>query len=163
MAKHYPWTEWNRKKFAALTLRFKSPKTTCLVFASGRIVCTGGNTMAAARLSVLQACRMVNECGYPDARVKDFAVQNIASAYKFRAIDLDLERLFLAYQAQTSYEPEVSTAPHARPHILPSLTPPPAVIPRPDLPPGPDRRRLPHLRVGAGSHHRLALSRSGGE
>ena len=162
MAKHYPWTEWNRKKFAALTLRFKSPKTTCLVFASGRIVCTGGNTMAAARLSVLQACRMVNECGYPDARVKDFAVQNIASAYKFRATDLDLERLFLAYQAQTSYEPEVSTA--RRDPRGPRLTPQrPAVIPRPQLPPGPDRRRLPHLRVGAGSHHGLALGPSGRE
>ena len=127
MAKRYPWTEWNRKKFAALTLRFKSPKTTwrvprgppprpradarrSLVFASGRIVCTGANCMAAARLSVLQACRMVNDCGYPDARVKDFAVQNIASAYKFRAAELDLERLFAAYQAQTSYEPEASVA-----------------------------------------------------
>lgn len=59
IARRYPWTEWNRKKFAALTLRFSQPKTTCLVFASGRIVCTGARTMAGARLSVLQACRMV--------------------------------------------------------------------------------------------------------
>ena len=28
VARQYPWTEWNRKKFAALTLRFLSPKTT---------------------------------------------------------------------------------------------------------------------------------------
>jgi len=70
--------------------------------------------MAASRLSVLQACQLINRCGYPDARVNDFAVQNIASAYRFRLDDLDLEKLFDAKPAQTSYEPEVSrfTLPH---------------------------------------------------
>ena len=67
--------------------------------------------MAAARLSVLQACKLINRCGYPEARVNDFAVQNIASAYRFRRSDLDLERLFQMHQAQTSYEPEVRVAP----------------------------------------------------
>lgn len=38
----------------------------------------------------------------------DFAVQNIASAYRFRLDELDLERLFRAHPAQTSYEPEAS-------------------------------------------------------
>ena len=63
--------------------------------------------MAAARLSVLQACQLINRCGYVEARVNDFAVQNIASAYGFRRDALDLEKLFATYPAQTSYEPEV--------------------------------------------------------
>ena len=42
--------------------------------------------------------------------MNDFAVQNIASAYRFRRADLDLERLFAAHPAQTSYEPELFPA-----------------------------------------------------
>jgi len=113
----YPFCEWNKKKFAALTLRFSSPKTTCLIFASGRIVCTGGNSMHAVRLALLQASVLIRDAGYPAATVKSFAVQNIASSFAFPHGALDLEALFCEHPAQTSYEPELFPALVFRPQV----------------------------------------------
>ena len=113
----YPFCEWNKKKFAALTLRFSSPKTTCLIFASGRVVCTGGNSMHAVRLALLQASVLIRDAGYPRAKVKSFAVQNIASSFAFPHGTLDLEALFCEHPAQTSYEPELFPALVFRPHV----------------------------------------------
>lgn len=113
----YPFCEWNKKKFAALTLRFRHPKTTCLVFASGRLVCTGGRTMDHARLSVLQTCVMIKNVGYSQAVVRSFKVQNIASAFRYSQDHLNLEKLFEEYPAQTSYEPELFPALVFRPRV----------------------------------------------
>ena len=113
----YPFCEWNKKKFAALTLRFSAPKTTCLIFASGRIVCTGGNSMHAVRLALLQASVMIRDAGYPAATVNAFVVQNIASSFAFPHDALDLEALFCEHPAQTSYEPELFPALVFRPQV----------------------------------------------
>lgn len=111
----YPFLEWNRKKFAAATLRFTDPKTTCLVFGSGRIVCTGASTLIAAKVSVLQALMMVQECGYT-ATITDWRVQNIASAFEFGR-KLNLDKLYDAYPSETTYSPELFPALIFRPSI----------------------------------------------
>lgn len=36
--------EYNPKRFAAVIMRLRDPKTTALIFASGKMVCTGAKT-----------------------------------------------------------------------------------------------------------------------
>lgn len=112
---HYPFCEWNRKKFAAATIRFNSPKSTCLLFGSGRIVCTGSKTLNAARLTILQACQLVRAAGY-NPTISDFKVQNIASSFEFSS-PIPLDELFNKYPEETNYEPELFPALIFRPSI----------------------------------------------
>lgn len=112
---HYPFCEWNRKKFAAATIRFNDPKSTCLLFGSGRIVCTGSQTLNAARLTILQACQLVRAAGY-SPKISDFLVQNIASAFEYNS-NINLDYLFNKYPAETNYEPELFPALIFRPSI----------------------------------------------
>lgn len=112
---HYPFCEWNRKKFAAATIRFNDPKSTCLLFGSGRIVCTGAQTLNAARLTILQACQLVRAAGY-DPKISDFKVQNIASSFDYSSA-INLDNLFNKYPLETNYEPELFPALIFRPSI----------------------------------------------
>lgn len=111
----YPFCEWNRKKFAAATIRFSDPKSTCLLFGSGRIVCTGARTLNAARVTILQACHLVRCAGY-SPKVSDFKVQNIASSFEFSS-SINLDQLFNKYPEETNYEPELFPALIFRPSI----------------------------------------------
>ena len=38
-------TEYNPEQFPGLVIRIKEPKTSALIFNSGKIVCTGGKTI----------------------------------------------------------------------------------------------------------------------
>ena len=40
----YRFCEYQPARFAALTVRSTEPRTTCLAFASGKMVCTGAKT-----------------------------------------------------------------------------------------------------------------------
>ena len=45
MAASLPNTEYNPEQFPGLVLRIKEPKTSALVFNSGKIVCTGARSL----------------------------------------------------------------------------------------------------------------------
>ena len=60
-----PFIEYNPQKFAAATIRIRSPRTTALAFASGNMVCTGGKTEAEARLAGRKYVRILQKHGIP--------------------------------------------------------------------------------------------------
>ena len=45
MAATLPNTEYNPEQFPGLVLRIKEPKTSALIFSSGKVVCTGARTL----------------------------------------------------------------------------------------------------------------------
>ena len=49
-----PFMEFNSKRFAAVVLRILRPKTTCLLFASGKAVCTGAKNETEARTACMK-------------------------------------------------------------------------------------------------------------
>ena len=100
----FPFCEYNRKKFAAMTVRFQDPRTTCLVFGSGRVVCTGASSMLKCRLAIAEVWRMVLETGYAGSVVRDFRVQNIVANYNFGK-KLNLSQLYEQYQTEANYAP----------------------------------------------------------
>ena len=106
VVQRFPFCEYNRKKFAAMTVRLKNPCTTCLVFGSGRIVCTGSRTIMNTWLSIAEVWNIVREAGYGDSEVHEFRVQNMVANYDWGHA-INLEVLSERYQAESNYNPEL--------------------------------------------------------
>ncbi|KAK1875506.1 TATA box-binding protein-like protein 2 [Dissostichus eleginoides] len=79
--------EYNPKRFAAVIMRIREPRTTALIFSSGR--CEEHSRLAARKYA-----RVVQKLGFP-ARFTDFKIQNM------------MEGLVLTHQQFSSYEPEL--------------------------------------------------------
>ncbi|KAG2260188.1 hypothetical protein Bca52824_079482 [Brassica carinata] len=83
-------TRYNPKRFAAVIMRIREPKTTALIFASGRMVCTGAKTEDSSKLAARKYARIYNsETWIPS---------------KF---PIWLEGLAYYHHAFASYEPEM--------------------------------------------------------
>ena len=102
----FPSCEYNRKKFAAMTVRLVRPAATCLIFGSGRVVCTGARSMEGCRLAVCEVWKMVYDTGYTQSRVVDFHVQNIVANFAFGK-PIQLERLYQRFQNESNFAPEL--------------------------------------------------------
>jgi len=105
LAQVYPFVEYNPSKFAAATVRIREPRTTALIFASGKMVCTGAKTEMEARLASRKYVRVLQRFHVP-VSFRDFEIQNIvASTYLGRTMRLmELSQQFGAY---VSYEPDL--------------------------------------------------------
>eukprot|EP01018_Ginkgo_biloba_P009670 Gb_38217 [translate_table: standard] len=57
--------EYNPKRFAAVIMRIREPKTTALIFASGKMVCTGAKSEQQSKLAARKpqiTCLVWNKC-----------------------------------------------------------------------------------------------------
>ncbi|KAF8403991.1 hypothetical protein HHK36_012101 [Tetracentron sinense] len=71
--------EYNPKRFAAVIMRIREPKTTALIFASGKMVCTGAKSEQQSKLAARKYARIIQKLGFP-AKFKDFKIQNIVGS-----------------------------------------------------------------------------------
>eukprot|EP01083_Nonionella_stella_P086172 239206_1 len=97
--------EYNPKRFAAVIIRIRDPKTTCLVFSSGKIVITGAKSENLARLAARKYARIVQKLKFP-ARFEEFKVQNIVCSCSVN-FPIRLEGLAFEHATYSSYEPEL--------------------------------------------------------
>jgi transcription initiation factor TFIID TATA-box-binding protein len=97
--------EYSKKKFHALIMRIRDPKTTTLVFATGKMVITGAKSEKLARLAGRKHARMIQKVGF-NTKFKDFKVQNFVASCSV-GFHVRLEGLNLANFAFSSYEPEI--------------------------------------------------------
>jgi len=97
--------EYNPKRFAAVIMRIRSPRTTALIFSSGKMVCTGAksedNSIQAAR----RYARVIQKLGFP-AKFLDFKIQNMVGSADVH-FKIQLEALALKHAQYCSYEPEL--------------------------------------------------------
>jgi len=98
--------EYNPKKFAACIIRMREPRSTALVFASGKLVCTGAKTEHDARVACRKYARMIQKVGNPGVKFKDFRIQNMVGRVDCK-FPIRLEGLALAHQQFSQYEPEL--------------------------------------------------------
>ena len=56
-------TEYNQKRFNALTMRLKEPKTVALIFDSGKIIVTGATTEEDSRTAARKLIKILRNCG----------------------------------------------------------------------------------------------------
>ena len=97
-------TEYNPEQFPGLVIRIKEPKTSALIFSSGKIVCTGARTMANVHESIRKIIKSLEKI---NVKIKDFPevkIQNIVAA---GAVGMALNLNILAMKLEnTEYEPE---------------------------------------------------------
>lgn len=85
-------------------MRIKEPKTSALIFSSGRVVCTGAKSMKKVRESVQAIIKNVEKIKIKVAKNPVIKVQNMVAS---GSIGMDLNLNYLAmHLPNTEYEPE---------------------------------------------------------
>ncbi|KAB0379757.1 hypothetical protein FD755_007541 [Muntiacus reevesi] len=97
--------EYNPKRFVAVIMRIREPRTTALFFSSGKMVCTGGKSEEQSRLAARKYARIIQKLGFP-AKFLDFKIQNMVGSCDVK-FPIRLEALVLSHRQFASYEPEL--------------------------------------------------------
>jgi transcription initiation factor TFIID TATA-box-binding protein len=97
-------TEYNPEQFPGLVIRIKDPKTSALIFSSGKVVCTGARSMEKVEESIDKIIKALKKINI-DIKIKPkISVQNIVAS---GSIGMDLNLNVLAMKLDnTEYEPE---------------------------------------------------------
>ncbi|RHY45614.1 hypothetical protein DYB34_013679, partial [Aphanomyces astaci] len=111
IALHARNAEYNPKKFAAVIMRLRDPKTTALMFSSGKVECihryppTTSSTEANCRLAARKYCRVLQKLNFP-AQYDMFKICNIMGTSDVR-FPIRLEGLLNDHSRFCTYEPEL--------------------------------------------------------
>ena len=97
--------EYNPKRFDAVIMRIREPRTTALIFTSGKMVCTGAKSEDDSKKASRQFAKIINRLGFP-VKFSEFRIQNIVASCDFR-FPIRLELLAQQDLRHTSYEPEM--------------------------------------------------------
>lgn len=97
--------EYNPKRFAAVIMRIRDPKTTALIFASGKMVITGAKSEFHSRTATEKYIKVLKRIGYP-AKFHEYKIQNIVSSCDVK-FSIRLEGLSFHHKDFCSYEPEL--------------------------------------------------------
>ena len=99
-----PNTEYNPEQFPGLVLRIKEPKTSALIFSSGKVVCTGARNMAEVEKSIQNIIKSLKKLDIHVTIKPQITVQNIVAS---GSIGMDLNLNILGVKLpNTEYEPE---------------------------------------------------------
>ena len=104
LAEKLPNTEYNPEQLPGLVMRIKEPKTSALIFGSGKIVCTGARSMAKLRESIKQIVKNIEKIGIKITIKPRVKVQNMVASGEI-GMDLNLNKLAMELE-NTEYEPE---------------------------------------------------------
>lgn len=98
-------TEYNPKRFAAAIMKIRNPKTTALIFSSGKMVCTGAKSEEDSKKAAKKYAKTIKNMGF-DVRFTDFKVQNIVASADV-GFAIRLESLSHRHAEFCQYEPEI--------------------------------------------------------
>lgn len=98
-------TEYNPQRFPALIMRIRDPKATALIFASGKVVCTGTKSEEMAKYAAKKFARIIQKIGF-QVKFKGFKVQNIVASCDVK-FPIRLEQLSQEVDRFSTYEPEI--------------------------------------------------------
>ncbi len=83
LASLFPFTSYDRKRFAAITIRLANPHCTCLLFGSGKLVITGSTSFHACIVASQTITEMLR-----DVNLRYAFLDNIILLLPFQAICL---------------------------------------------------------------------------
>ena len=97
-------TEYNPEQFPGLVIRIKDPKTSALIFSSGKIVCTGARTIEKVQESIKKIIKSLEKINIKIKIKPEIKIQNIVAS---GSVGMALNLNELATQLQNvEYEPE---------------------------------------------------------
>ena len=97
-------TEYNPEQFPGLVIRIKEPKTSALIFSSGKIVCTGARSMEKVEESIKKIIKSLEKINVKITIKPEIKIQNIVASGTV-GMDLNLNTLAMKLE-NTEYEPE---------------------------------------------------------
>ncbi len=97
-------TEYNPEQFPGLVMRIREPKTSALIFSSGKVVCTGARSMTKVRESINEIIKAVAKIGVKITIKPKITVQNMVASGDI-GMDLNLNELAMKLE-NSEYEPE---------------------------------------------------------
>jgi len=101
----FPWNTEFKGRFSGLVFRLEKPKTTMLIFKTGKMICTGAKSESDAERAILTIVRKLKNRGINVAENPKIHITNIvASAILHGFIDLD--RLYSKGEGRSIYEPD---------------------------------------------------------
>ena len=99
--------QFNRKRFAAVIIRYRRPKIAILLFEIGKMVCTGAKNADQARFMVFECIKKLRKIGYNNIEIVDgLHIQNLVASASL-PWEMDLPLISNKYTACCSYEPEL--------------------------------------------------------
>lgn len=105
LSTHARNAEYNPKKFSAVVMRLREPRCTALVFQSGKLVCTGARSEAAAKRGARIYASIIHKIGFP-VQFFNFRIQNVVATVNV-GFPIRLEAMAYAHNRFSSYEPEL--------------------------------------------------------
>lgn len=97
-------TEYNPEQFPGLVIRIKNPKTSALIFSSGKVVCTGARSMEEVGKAIKKIIESLKKINIKISIEPKINIQNIVAS---GTVGMDLNLNVLAMRLQnTEYEPE---------------------------------------------------------
>lgn len=93
IANAFPRDTEFKGRFPGLVFRLKKPKTTMLIFRTGKMVCTGGKGEDEARRAILGTVRKLRKGGINVAREPEIQITNIVASASLNGV-IDLDRLY---------------------------------------------------------------------
>ena len=97
-------TEYNPEQFPGLVIRIKDPKTSALIFSSGKVVCTGARSMDKVEEAVKNIIKSLEKINVKITIKPKIIIQNIVASGSV-GFDLNLNTLAMKLE-NTEYEPE---------------------------------------------------------
>jgi len=97
--------EYNPKRFQAVIMRIRDPKTTALVFASGKMIVTGAKYERDSEIAAKKYTQIIQKVGQP-VTFSAFKIQNMTATCDV-GFPIRLEGLVYGYSAYATYEPEL--------------------------------------------------------
>lgn len=97
-------TEYNPEQFPGLVIRIKEPKTSALIFSSGKVVCTGARSLDKVQESIKKIIKSLEKINVKITIEPEIVVQNIVASGNV-GMPLNLNVLAMKLE-NTEYEPE---------------------------------------------------------
>ena len=86
-------------------MRIRDPKTTALIFSSGKMVCTGAKSEELSRDAAKKYAKAIKKVGF-NVSMQDFKIQNIVGSTDV-GFPISLENLSSTHDKFSTYEPEL--------------------------------------------------------
>ena len=109
IAQCMPNSVYDKKRFAAITLRISNPKITALLFSSGKLVVTGSLSRQMAKRAVHNIVRMLRETRlFRFVRHNLHTIQNIVCNVRLpKTVQIDLNALYQGHNTLCTYQPSI--------------------------------------------------------
>ncbi|CAH1098750.1 unnamed protein product [Psylliodes chrysocephalus] len=98
-------SEFNPSRFHGVIMRLREPRTTALIFRSGKIVCTGARNEYDGLLASKKFAKIIQKLGF-NIKFCNFKIQNLVATCDLR-FPIKLENLNMMHGQFSSYEPEL--------------------------------------------------------